>query len=121
MLISLRVMWHRQWRSSFRLPFQLPPLLPPAPKRVRNKKELQCSKLFTMLVFDKPRPGGETGRRTGLKIPGSERSVSVQFRSRAPALLRYGMDQGMLCHPTTGCTIRNHTAEDSFAHYRMVR
>ena len=30
------------------------------------------------------RPGGETGRRTGLKIPGLERDVSVQFRSRAP-------------------------------------
>ena len=30
------------------------------------------------------RPGGETGRRTGLKIPGLERDVPVQFRSRAP-------------------------------------
>src|SRR4051812_34969989 len=29
-------------------------------------------------------PGGETGRRTGLKIPGLERDVSVRFRSRAP-------------------------------------
>jgi hypothetical protein len=30
------------------------------------------------------RPGGETGRRTGLKIPGPERDVPVRFRSRAP-------------------------------------
>ncbi len=30
-------------------------------------------------------PGGETGRRTGLKIPSSERNVPVQFRSRAPS------------------------------------
>jgi hypothetical protein len=29
-------------------------------------------------------PGGETGRRTGLKIPSSERNVPVRFRSRAP-------------------------------------
>ena len=31
-------------------------------------------------------PGGETGRRTGLKIPGPERGVSVRFRPRAPSL-----------------------------------
>ena len=30
------------------------------------------------------RPGGETGRRTGLKIPGPERGVTVRFRPRAP-------------------------------------
>ena len=30
------------------------------------------------------RPGGETGRRTGLKIPRGESSVPVRFRSRAP-------------------------------------
>jgi hypothetical protein len=29
-------------------------------------------------------PGGETGRRTGLKIPSLERDVPVRFRSRAP-------------------------------------
>ena len=29
-------------------------------------------------------PDGETGRRTGLKIPGGESSVTVQFRLRAP-------------------------------------
>src|SRR5438128_3333703 len=29
-------------------------------------------------------PGGEIGRRTGLKIPGPERDVPVRFRSRAP-------------------------------------
>src|SRR5436309_8357856 len=33
------------------------------------------------------RPGGETGRRTGLKIPGPERDVPVRFRSRAPCLV----------------------------------
>src|SRR5437870_12838413 len=35
-----------------------------------------------------PCPGGETGRRTGLKIPGPERDVPVRFRSRAPSELR---------------------------------
>ena len=33
-------------------------------------------------------PSGETGRRTGLKIPGSERSVRVRFPSRSIKLRR---------------------------------
>src|SRR5438445_462224 len=43
-------------------------------------------------------PGGETGRRTGLKIPGPERDVSVRFRSRAPAdpSTRFGISAAAL-------------------------
>src|SRR5207248_5597012 len=38
-----------------------------------------------MLHSSECRPDGETGRRTGLKIPGPERGVTVRFRLRAPA------------------------------------
>jgi hypothetical protein len=38
----------------------------------------------TVNACESIRPGGETGRRTGLKIPGPERDVPVRFRSRAP-------------------------------------
>jgi hypothetical protein len=57
------------------------------------------------------RPDGETGRRTGLKIPGPEMDVPVQFRFRAPlnplpmnqlssaaALIHDGMLQRFWCH-----------------------
>src|SRR5205807_4956471 len=57
-------------------------------------------------------PGGETGRRTGLKIPGPERGVTVRFRPRAPVnfgrlrhslqLLRYTSK----LRPERGVTIR---------------
>src|SRR5262249_32625434 len=42
-----------------------------------------------------PCPGGETGRRTGLKIPGPERGVTVRFRPRAPMItsVRMGNDK----------------------------
>ena len=49
--------------------------------------KLKDAGLWDSLLYNREkcaRPGGETGRRTGLKIPGSERSVPVQFRSRAP-------------------------------------
>src|SRR6185437_11176036 len=38
----------------------------------------------TVSVLFSACPGGETGRRTGLKIPSPERDVPVRFRSRAP-------------------------------------
>src|SRR4051812_19359846 len=49
------------------------------------------------IIFAFTCPGGETGRRTGLKIPGPERGVPVQFRPRAPfktQILRSPQDFG---------------------------
>src|SRR5450755_236392 len=40
--------------------------------------------MFAQLDLRQKRPGGETGRRTGLKIPRLERVVTVRFRPRAP-------------------------------------
>ena len=41
---------------------------------------------FGLAVQVSSRRGGEIGRRTGLKILGSERDVPVRFRSSAPFL-----------------------------------
>jgi hypothetical protein len=58
--------------------------------RYETTRKRPCDRQLTALhveLFNSLRPGGETGRRTGLKIPGPERDVPVQFRSRAPSNL----------------------------------
>lgn len=53
-----------------------------------NVLEQRCAiiSLFVSCCLH-PCPGGETGRRTGLKIRSPERDVRVQFPPRAPTTL----------------------------------
>ena len=57
----------------------------PTKRQLRRKFRNCCALCQDRVVDVQQRPGGETGRRTGLKIPGLERDVPVRFRSRAPS------------------------------------
>ena len=52
--------------------------------RRKRQSKPESSKLLKAEADKLTCPGGETGRRTGLKIPSPERDVPVRFRSRAP-------------------------------------
>ena len=60
------------------------PKLTPERLPTLNRKRCQSANWLYNAQHRQRRPGGETGRRTGLKIPGPERDVAVRLRPRAP-------------------------------------
>jgi hypothetical protein len=73
-------------RESVAKSLEVPTNFTTAESTGEGKDTMKMLQRFVFSSACRKRPGGETGRRTGLKIPSSERNVPVQFRSRAPLI-----------------------------------